>query len=174
MLAVGALALTGGLALACFVKAVGAVFLARPRSEEARHAKEASFSMRTGMAFLAALALLFGVFSGSVSSTIGRVVRDMGAFGATDLPLAASPFQQISVHNNFSSVSAPAIAMMFIIVACIAALGVRAVYRKQKVLVGETWDCGTTPTPRAEITATAFSRSIIVIFKGILKPRNKQ
>lgn len=170
VLAVGSLALTGGLALACFVKAFGAVFCARPRSEEAQHAKESSFSMRTGMAALALLAVLFGVFSGSVSSMIGRVAQDIRGFGAAKLPLAVSPLQQISVHNNFSSASAPAIAMMFIIAACIAALAARAVYRKQKVVTGETWDCGTTPTPRAEITATAFSRSIIMIFKGILKP----
>ena len=170
VLAVGALALTGGLALACFVKAVGAVFLARPRSEEALHAKEASFSMRTGMAVLALLALAFGVFSGSVSSTIGKVVRDIGAFGATELPLAASSLQQISVQNSFASASAPAITMMFLVAACVAALVLRAVYPKQKIVVGETWDCGTSPTPRAEITATAFSRSIIMIFKGILKP----
>ncbi|MBI5912920.1 hydrogenase 4 subunit B [Candidatus Azambacteria bacterium] len=170
VLAVGALALTGGLALACFVKAVGAVFLARPRSEEARHAKESSFSMRTGMAFLALLALVFGVFSGSVSLTIGRVARDIGKFGAAELPFAVSPLEQISVQNGFASASAPAIAMMFIVAACIAALGLRAAYRKQKVVIGETWDCGTPPTSRAEITATAFSRSIIMIFKGILKP----
>lgn len=170
LLAVGALALTGGLALACFVKAVGAVFCARPRSEEARHAKEASFSMRAGMAALAVLALAFGVFSGSVSFTIGKVVRDIGKFGIAELPFAASPLQQISAHNGFASASAPMIAMMIGIAMCMTALGLRMVYRKQKVVIGETWDCGTPPTPRAEITATAFSRSIIMIFKGILKP----
>ena len=42
--------------------------------------------------------------------------------------------------------------------------------RKQKECTTNTWDCGTNFTPRAEITATGFSRSIILIFKGLLKP----
>src|SRR5262245_65540952 len=52
-IAVGMLALTGGLAVACFVKAFGVTFLAIPRSQEAEHAKEAPLSMRAGMALLA-------------------------------------------------------------------------------------------------------------------------
>src|SRR2546425_1521870 len=44
------LALTGALAAACFVKAFGITFLAQPRSEHARHAPEASFTMLLGQA----------------------------------------------------------------------------------------------------------------------------
>ena len=36
--------------------------------------------------------------------------------------------------------------------------------------MGCTWDCGTHLTPRMEITATGFSRSIISVFRGILQP----
>jgi len=42
--------------------------------------------------------------------------------------------------------------------------------KNQKIKIGATWDCGTELTPRMEITSTGFSRSIIMIFKGILKP----
>ncbi len=48
-IAVGMLALTSGLAAACFVKAFGITFLAIPRSHEAEHAHEAPLSMRIGM-----------------------------------------------------------------------------------------------------------------------------
>src|SRR5215831_9952951 len=51
-LAVGMLALTSGLAAACFVKAFGITFLAIPRSREAEHAMEAPLSMRAGMIIL--------------------------------------------------------------------------------------------------------------------------
>ncbi len=47
------LALTAALAAACFVKAFGITFLAMPRSEHARDAKECCPSMRAGMAWLA-------------------------------------------------------------------------------------------------------------------------
>src|SRR5258708_2250332 len=42
---------------------------------------------------------------------------------------------------------------------------------RQKVVVADLWDCGYTEVnPRMEITATGFSRSLIVVFKGIFKP----
>jgi hydrogenase-4 component B len=41
---------------------------------------------------------------------------------------------------------------------------------KQKVVVGITWDCGFPLTKRMEITATAFSRSIVTIFGTLLRP----
>jgi hydrogenase-4 component B len=47
--AVGLLALTGGLAAACFVKAFGITFLAIPRSKEAEQAREAPPSMLAAM-----------------------------------------------------------------------------------------------------------------------------
>jgi hydrogenase-4 component B len=49
--AVGLLALTSGLAAACFVKAFGITFLALPRSREAEEAREAPSSMQVGMAW---------------------------------------------------------------------------------------------------------------------------
>jgi hydrogenase-4 component B len=44
------------------------------------------------------------------------------------------------------------------------------VNRNQKIKIGETWDCGTNLTPRMEITSMGFAQSIVMIFKGILKP----
>src|SRR5437016_12082657 len=45
-IAVGILALTSGLAPACFVKAFGISFLAMPRSDQAARARESHWSMR--------------------------------------------------------------------------------------------------------------------------------
>ncbi len=68
---VGILALTAGLAAACFVKAFGISFLALPRSREAEDAHEVSGSMRFGMLFLAAACILIGV----LPSWVGLVSR---------------------------------------------------------------------------------------------------
>jgi len=48
------------------------------------------------------------------------------------------------------------------------------IYKKQTVKIGHTWDCGNDLNPRMEITATGFARSIVVIFKSILKPSLQQ
>ncbi len=56
------LALTGGLAAACFVKVFGVVFLGKPRSHHAHRARRLeSSSALAGMGWLAVLCLLLGV-----------------------------------------------------------------------------------------------------------------
>src|SRR5262249_2360261 len=52
-LAVGMLALTSGLAAACFVKAFGITFLAIPRTPPAAHAREVALGMQAAMGGLA-------------------------------------------------------------------------------------------------------------------------
>ena len=145
--ATGSLAFTGGLALACFVKAFGATFLARSRSEEKHQIKEAPLSLRIGMGGLALLTLILGIFSGKIIT-----------------------FAQKNVHLS-SSVSAPNFFVSFLVIILAVILIARYLINKnQKEIVSGTWDCGTTLGPRMEITATGFARSIILIFKGILKP----
>jgi hydrogenase-4 component B len=170
MIAAGALAFTGGLALACFVKAFGAVFLARPRSEEVEHAKESSFSLRAGMGALAILALLFGVFSGQVVAILNGVGRDLSVFNLVSSFVSVSSGQGLAA-GNFSFVSAPALFIILVVSFFLVLFAAKyLIHRRQKVSLGATWDCGTDLTPRMEITATGFARSIITIFKGVLQP----
>ena len=166
----GALAFTGGLALACFVKVFGATFLARPRSHEARQAKESAFSLRLAMGALALASLLFGLFSGSITSLLQETGRDLSLFQDVHSFVSTSPDQSLTA-GVFTSVSAPAL-FAFLIVAFVGVLLAtkHLVYRKQEVSSGATWDCGTDLTPRMEITATGFARSIVTIFKSVLKP----
>jgi hydrogenase-4 component B len=168
--AAGSLAFTGGLALACFVKAFGATFLARPRSEEVKHTRESSISLLIGMGALATLSLLFGIFSGYITSALDAIGRDFNIFRNAPTFVSVSAHQSLAA-GNFSLVSAPAFFGFLIIIFIAVWLAVKyVVYSNQKIRVGKTWDCGTNLTPRMEITATGFSRSIITIFNGILKP----
>ena len=171
VLSAGSLAFTGGLALACFVKAFGAVFLARPRSDSASRAKESGLSLRIGMGALAMVILYLGLFSGMVVSFLERIAGDLGVFRDAPSLIASTDHSQLGIGLNFASVSAPVLAIGFILAVGAVWLAIKyGVYRKQNVRVGVTWDCGTNLTPRMEITATGFSRSIITIFKGILRP----
>jgi formate hydrogenlyase subunit 3/multisubunit Na+/H+ antiporter MnhD subunit len=77
--AVGAmLALSAGLAAACFVRAYGMAFLGRPRSNEAATAGEAPLPQQAGMAVLTALCILGGLFgsfaAGALSSLLVKLV----------------------------------------------------------------------------------------------------
>ena len=171
LISAGSLALTSGLALACFVKAFGATFLARPRSKEIKQAKESALSLRFGMASLAILSLAFGLFSGRVSYVLVKIGESLGGLGGSSPAISFSSTQSIVIDSGFSSVSAPAIAGFIAIPLIITAIAVIYLINKnQKVKIGATWDCGTELTPRMEITSKGFSRSIVMIFKGILKP----
>ena len=171
ILTAGALAFTGGLALACFVKAFGATFLARPRSSEVEHAKESSPSLLIGMGSLAALCLLFGIFSGPIVSLLNKIGQDLNMSSYTNSFVSVSHNQSVINAGNFSSISGPIIFIFLFLTFIIVFLTTKYfINRKQKIVAGITWDCGTDMTPRMEITATGFSRSIITVFKGILKP----
>ena len=175
IVAVGSLALTGGLALACFVKAFGAIFLARPRSVEVLHAKESPLSMRLAMGGLSLMAIIFGLFSGTVIIILEKVSTSLTAFSAITSPLSVSASQKITIIPDFGTVSAPIIFITLgALVLIILFLVKSVIYKKQTVKIGRTWDCGSDLDSRMEITATGFARSIVVIFKGILKPSLQQ
>ncbi|KKW42497.1 MAG: Formate hydrogenlyase subunit 3/multisubunit Na+/H+ antiporter, MnhD subunit [Candidatus Magasanikbacteria bacterium GW2011_GWA2_56_11] len=168
-LSAGALAFTGGLAAACFVKAFGATFLARPRSVEAARSRESAPSMVLGMGVLALLTLVIGIFSGVVSRVLSVVVADRPGFSTVPVPVSV-PAASLSLGSGFAAMSLP---LVFVSLAAVSALVAFLTYLAtagRRVKIGRTWDCGTDLTPRMEITATGFSRSLISIFRGILKP----
>ena len=78
-------ALTSALAAACFVRAFGVIFLATPRSEEARKAKEVSRYMLAGPAVIATICLLLGIFSFQIFSSLGYTlpIPNMMVIGMT-------------------------------------------------------------------------------------------
>ena len=70
-----ALALIGALAVACFVKVYGAVFLGTARSEHARHAHESPPSMLGPMSVLVACCFLIGLAPLLVAPLLARESR---------------------------------------------------------------------------------------------------
>ncbi len=161
------LAFTGGLAAACFVKAFGVTFLARARSSHASHAHETPALMILPMGLLALLTFLLGVGASSfapILSTIALSLRG-GSAGAPH----ANPLQAITVGSSAT------LSMAWIAAALLAAIALTYFYtlfasKGTRRTVSRTWDCGYPLSPRMEITATGFSRSIIVIFRGLLRP----
>ncbi|MBI4215272.1 MAG: hydrogenase 4 subunit B [Parcubacteria group bacterium] len=166
ILSAAALVLSGGLAAACFVKAYGAAFLGRARSHESQDARETGALFQIPMGLLAGLCVLLGVGAVFVMPILGGIAGEIGLNESA-----------LSVHNGFVDVGGgfsllnPAglfTVLLGAFLVCAALVWLLA--RRQKVKTGLTWDCGARLTPRMEITATGFSRSIMMIFKGILKP----
>ena len=164
-----ALALTGGLAAACFVKVVGVTFLARPRDIVSEKAQEASLFQTSAMGVLAALCLLIGLAAGSMTELLRGVVSSFGA----SLPASGivADAGSVVVNNAFATLSLPWFFIWFVIAVGMTFLLTKWISRWQKVVRGVTWDCGYPGLgSRMEITATGFSTSLITIFKQLFKP----
>ncbi len=167
-LAVGGLALTSGLAAACFVKAFGVIFLARPRSEEISHAHEMPLSSQLSMLILAALTLIVAVQSSFIVHTLASITGTFSAFSNTASAFSSQPFT-ITLGAG-SAISMTMVALTLILAILLALWIVSLIGGRRRVEVGTTWDCGTPLSPRMEITAFGFAHSIITVMRGIMRP----
>lgn len=161
-----ALALTGALAAACFVKAFGISFLGMPRSRQAESAKESSISMLTGMAVLALLCLVFGIFPSIVLMVLSPAVFNItGSHGV----LTENVFT--NVVETFSATSPAALLITMLVMSAATGIFIFTAGGKRKITYGDSWDCGMTSlTARMQYSATAFTKPIRLIFKRIYLP----
>ncbi len=157
VLVVPALALTGALALACFVKAFGAVFLGTPRSAAAADAHEVPFAMRVAMVPLilgcAAIGLVPALFAPLLSSAVH----------------AAAPrlMTTVTLTALLQPIQMPALIVMAAGIAAVLIL-LAATRRAAPAL---TWDCGyAAPTARMQYTASSAARGLVGFFAWAMPP----
>lgn len=171
ILAIASLVFTGGLAAACFVKAFAITFLAKPRSKEAEGARESPLVMQISMGILAILCLALGIFAGWITSELTGIAQTLGSLQHYTSIVTTPQLYGLTVRGGFAGINSFSVLMALIGVFILVVSVVYIKTRHQGAKRVDTWDCGAPPlTVRAEITATAFSRSIISIFSGILKP----
>ncbi len=166
------LALTGALAAACFVKAFGITFLARPRSEHATNATEAPRSMRIGMQILAIACAGFGLGAGWFLPVLdGVTMQLLGAARATE---PAGPWVVGAGSLQRGSVSPAVVALLLLLAAGLTVLAwpIRGSWSKRRIRT--PWDCGLPGLgPQHEYTATAFSKPIRMVFAALFQPRRQ-
>jgi hydrogenase-4 component B len=162
------LALTTALAAACFVKAFGITFLARPRSDAAEKATESPRVMLLPQAALAGLCVLLGLLPGLVLGALRRVMTDtLGGDGPPEM--ARSLATVTPSATRFDQVSPIALALVVGAGLALAVLiGRRALGRR--VRLTPTWACGGELNSRTEYTATAFSKPLMMIFRAVYRP----
>lgn len=168
-----ALALTGGLAAACFVKAFGITFLARPRSEAADVARESSLLMTVSMGMLAGAALLLGVGAHLVVHLLQRVTGGLAAFQVSGTSVPQDTVRGSLVVSPNGATLNMAVVLVGLLAALLLVFGlVWLTSRRQKVVYSKIWACGYQhmPSRRAEITATGFARTLIIVYKRLFRP----
>ncbi len=168
-LAVGAVALTAGLGVAAMVKAFGIGFLARPRSEEAAHAREAPVSMLSGMAVAAAACVVLAVTPSVVAPVLRRAVAALPATRAVEL----TDFGTVVRLPGLQGSIAPGVIAAGVVVAALTAAAL-ARWRRGRRPAPATlplWACGANDlTERMQYTATAFAEPLQRVFNDVLHP----
>ncbi|NLF22388.1 MAG: hydrogenase [Lentisphaerae bacterium] len=163
-LAAVALAMTGALAVACFVKALGAVFLGAPRSASPRHVHQPGVAMVAPMVLLAVACVLIGLCPRLITPLLDAAV---GAWSGQSQPLSTAsvvPLKALACAGG---------ALVGLLAAW--ALVLKANRRAKPVRTGLTWDCGyAAPTGRMEYTGSSFGDSLVKLTVFLLWPKKNQ
>jgi hydrogenase-4 component B len=161
-----ALALIGALAVACFVKVYGAVFLGTARSEHARHVHESPPSMLAPMGVLVACCSLIGaaplliapVLQEGVSAWAPNV-KDAGPRLAT-----LAPLKWITVMG-----------LLLDLAVLLGGVLLWVRLRRSVVEKDVTWGCGyVAPTSRMQYTSSSFAQMLVGMFGWVLRPHTHQ
>jgi formate hydrogenlyase subunit 3/multisubunit Na+/H+ antiporter MnhD subunit len=161
-LAAPALALVGGLAVACFVKVYGVVFLGAPRSSEHAGGHEAPGSMLVPMGLLAAVCVLIGMVPALFVSPLNNAILGWHpGLVVSGVALAGlAPLAWISILGIG-------------LVSCTAVVAIILARRtgKSPRAGADTWGCGYLgATSRMQYSASSFAEMLVASFRGFLRP----
>ncbi|NOS71839.1 MAG: NADH-quinone oxidoreductase subunit H [Verrucomicrobia bacterium] len=152
------LGITGALALACFAKVCGVVFLGTARSQAAAHAHESGPAMRGAMLVLGAACVAIGLAPVVFWPAVVRAVDVWNPIWAgAETPIALGALSLFHV----------ALAVLVLV----AAVWFWKRVKRGHLARAVTWDCGyVAPTPRMQYTAGSFASIITEWFAWILRP----
>ena len=168
-LAIGALALTAGLAAACFVKAFGISFLALPRSEAAANAREVSAPMRFGMIFFASCCALLGALPFLVTPVLSRAIAGLPGMRPGEIGFHFGLLLEVPAQT--ARMSPTALAVLLAVIIGTLPLIVRWAGGNTALRLGESWGCGRIgQTPRMEYTSSAFAEPLRRVFGALYRP----
>lgn len=162
-LAAPALALVGGLAVACFVKVYGVVFLGVPRAETHAARHEAHWQMLLPMVLLGLLCIAIGLVPGMLASSLQFASQGV--------------FPQLAGNGGLRLHELVPTAMITLTgVGLIALISVLVFWYRRRLSVticGDTvtWGCGyQRPAPGMQYTASSFAGMFTGLFSFFLKP----
>ena len=157
------LSLIGGLAIFCFTKAFGIVFLGQPRSEKASMAKEVS----NDMIIPQYITLFFIVLIGMIPAIFVRPVFNIISlsFNLPDITSLTG-----SAITNLTQISI--LIGAFVIVVVILLVYRYFHLRSKQISYGPTWGCGyTAGTSKQQYTATSYAYNFNHLAKPVLQTK---
>ena len=160
VLGVAALALIGGLALACFAKVGGVVFLGEPRSSAAEEGRERGAGYLLPMAALALACAVIGLLPIGVVQPVLAIAESIAGASRETLQPTLGPV--VRAAWGISLVSGGVVLLL-----TVGWAWRRALERRRPPVWSETWACGfggRGPTPRVQYTAASFAAPLLQAF----------
>jgi len=165
--AVFALALTGGLAIACFVKAYGITFLGLHRNQNTKHITEVNFLMKTGMILMALVVISLMLFTPFYIKIFDIAMVSLGNASIYSLIFQNDIYKMHSVSLIGASVSPLYLLALLIGVTLSLFFAYKALNVKERI--HRTWACGYHTSCKNQYSASGFAGPIIRFFDWIYK-----
>ena len=157
------LAMIGGLAIFCFTKAFGIVFLGNPRSENASMAKEVSRIMIFPQFITIVFIMLIGLASVLFVKPVFNIISQ--SFALPDITLVAG-----ASVKNLTQISI--ISGIFITIIIILLIYRHFHLKTKQIGIGPTWGCGYTgATVKQQYTATSYAYNYNHLAKPLLQTK---
>lgn len=160
--AILALAITGGLALICFTKVFGIVFLGEARSQAAQATNEKGPAMLIPMGLLAGLCVLTGVYPQLVLKLVLRILPLIQG-----IQLDSQLDGVLNVSRNITRFT-----MLFGGILVLLLLIRFLLYRNKTRDSACTWGCGyTKESAKIQYTGTSYSLPVLRFFSPLTLPK---
>ena len=157
--ALGALALTAGLGVYCFVKVVGLVLLGPPRRSACAGAVESPLPMRCGVVVLAAWCIVLGLVPGPLLERCAAILP-----GAVHV----SGGTQLNPHGTGSL---PTLALAAGLVGLVVVL--RLARGRRRAATSPTWASGQLVEPALNWTSAGFTKPVRLVLESLLRPERE-
>ncbi len=156
------LALVGALAVACFVRVWGVVFLGAPRSDHGKDAHDPGGAMTLPLVVLGCACAAIGLGAPIVAPVLDRAVLA----GAPELAGRTEPVASLAPLGHL-----PAAGAALVLLVALGGWFVRSRARRPDTTTSVTWDCGyAAPTSRMQYTASSFGDMLVTLFSWALRP----
>jgi len=160
LLSIAGLALIGGLAVLCFTKAFGAIFLGVPRFNFKHEIEESHWQKLVPMYMIVGLIVWIGIFPQHFFSVLSLPVKQFTGF----VPESSSATASFEFINKIGYIS-----LGFILLSGLIFFLRSRLSAKQEALTGPTWGCGyVAPNNKMQYTASSFVRSYRKLAEPVL------
>ncbi len=165
-----ALALTGGLAIACFVKVFGISFLGLHRSTNAKYAHEVNLMMKSGMILMSLVIISLMLFAPFYIKLFDTVINQ-----SLHISIYKDIFPNIwnlhSVSHNGGVVSPLILLIALIAITTLLYVTYKTINPKTRTF--HTWACGYNTTAKTQYSATGFAGPIRRFFTWLYDPKEQ-